>query len=594
MERRQANEVRPWSRGLLKKVWEWKEEKGGVILNQLRRLGASVDHSRTVFTMDEQRGKAVTEAFVQMYEKGIIYRSTRLVNWSSALNTCISDIEVDHWEIPGRTMRAVPGHDPDKKYEFGTLTSFAYKVKGSDEEVVVATTRLETMLGDVAVAVHPKDPRYAHLHGKELVHPYFPDRKVIVVTDDILVDMEFGTGAVKITPAHDPNDYECGKRHSLPQISILNDDGTINANGGKFQGMMRFDVRDALNKELEELGLHRGKVDNPMSIGTCSRSKDIVEPRLKPQWFVDCKELAKRSVDAVRGGDLKIVPNFHEKTWFRWLDNIRDWCVSRQLWWGHRIPAYEIKRKDGAPVTCDPWVVARTEVEALTKAAERLGVSPDEVILEQDEDVLDTWFSSGLFPFASFGWPDVSSKDMPAFFPGTLLETGHDILFFWVARMVMMSLCLQDKLPFETVYLHAMVRDKHGRKMSKSLGNVIDPVEVIEGVTLAALNEKLRKGNLPEKEIEKATKGQQMDFPNGIPECGADALRFGLLAYTVQGRDVNLDINRVLAYRQFCNKLWQSTRFAMMNLGDDFTPDEDFAGKVARGDANFTCTTTGY
>ena len=260
--------------------------------------------------------------------------------------------------------------------------------------------------------------------------------------------------------------------------------------------------------------------------------------------------------------------------------------ASRQLWWGHRIPAYEIKRKDGAPVTCDPWVVARTEVEALTKAAERLGVSPDEVILEQDEDVLDTWFSSGLFPFASFGWPDVSSKDMPAFFPGTLLETGHDILFFWVARMVMMSLCLQDKLPFETVYLHAMVRDKHGRKMSKSLGNVIDPVEVIEGVTLAALNEKLRKGNLPEKEIEKATKGQQMDFPNGIPECGADALRFGLLAYTVQGRDVNLDINRVLAYRQFCNKLWQSTRFAMMNLGDDFTPDEDFAGKVARGDAN--------
>lgn len=567
----------------VKKVWDWKGTYGDRICKQIRRLGSSVDWTREAFTMDENLSRAVTEAFCKFHEDGLLYRATRLVNWSCALKSAISDIEVDFIELEGRTLLAVPGHTGRPRYEFGTLTSFAYKVLANDgsniateEEIVVATTRLETMLGDSAVAVHPDDARYKHLHGRHVVHP-FSGRHIPIVCDGVLVDMAFGTGAVKITPSHDPNDYECGKRHDLEFITILTDDGKINHHGGeRFQGLMRYDARIEIEKALNERGLFRGKADNKMRLGVCSRSGDIIEPFLTPQWYVNCKSMAQQAVDAVKEGELKILPQMHEVTWYRWLDDCRDWCVSRQLWWGHRIPAYfavtqaeeaagSVSKNDVA--ASHRWIVARTKEAAATIAAEKLGCAESEVVLHQDEDVLDTWFSSGLFPMSVFGWPE-KTADFDAFFPTTLLETGLDILFFWVARMVMMSLHLTGKLPFSTVYLHAMVRDKTGRKMSKSLGNVIDPLEVIYGCPLEGLLQKLKDGNLPEKEVEKAAKAQQADFPEGIPECGADALRFGLLAYTVQGRDINLDIKRVVGYRQFCNKLWNAARFAMMYITD--------------------------
>jgi valyl-tRNA synthetase len=489
----------------VKKVWEWKETYGNKITGQIRSLGASCDWERESFTMDSNLSKAVTEAFCRFHEDNLLYRDTRLVNWSCALRSAISDIEVDHIDIEEKTFRTVPGHDPTKKYEFGMITSFAYKVEGSDEEIVVATTRLETMLGDTGVAVHPEDPRYKHLHGKMLIHP-FVDRKIPIITDPISVDMSFGTGAVKITPAHDPNDYLCGKRNNLEFIVCVSEDGSISANGGQYAGMMRYDVRQKMEKDLEALGLYRGKALNKMRLGICSRSGDIIEPMLTPQWYVNCNSMAKRAVDSVRNGDLKIVPAMHEDTWYYWLDNIRDWCVSRQLWWGHRIPAYFVRIAGEAnldknePGNNDRWVVARSEAEAKTKAAEKFNVSENEITLEQDEDVLDTWFSSGLFPFSVFGWPN-QTEDFNAFYPTTLLETGADILFFWVARMVMMGLHLTDKLPFTTVYLHAMVRDKNGKKMSKSLGNVIDPLEVIHGCSLDTLLQKITDGNLPAKEV---------------------------------------------------------------------------------------------
>jgi valyl-tRNA synthetase len=459
--------------------------------------------------MDPLLSRAVTEAFVRFHDKGLIYRDTRLINWSCALQSALSDIEVDFLDIKEVTHLAVPNHSAKEKYEFGTLTSFAYKIEGTDheEEIVVATTRLETMLGDTAVAVHPEDPRYKHLHGKMLIHP-FSDRKIPIITDAVLVDMSFGTGAVKVTPAHDPNDYTCGKRSNLEFIVMLSEDGKINANGGKFAGMMRYDARIAVEEELKSLGLFRGKQPNAMRLGICSRTSDIIEPMLTPQWYVNCSNMAKRSVDAVKNGDLKILPQSHEQTWFFWLENIRDWCISRQLWWGHRIPAYFVRLPGETPQTVDQndanhngrWFVGRTEEEARQNAAKKIGVEPSQLHLTQDEDVLDTWFSSGLFPFSVFGWPE-QTNDLKAFFPTTLLETGLDILFFWVARMVMMSLELTDQLPFKTVYLHAMVRDKYGRKMSKALGNVVDPLEVINGCSLEHLLKKIDEGNLPTKEV---------------------------------------------------------------------------------------------
>ncbi|XP_063604194.1 valine--tRNA ligase-like isoform X2 [Penaeus indicus] len=557
----------------IKRVWQWKNEKGDRIYQQMEEMGSSLDWERATFTMDPGPQEAVKEAFVRMHEDGTIYRSNRLVNWSCTLKSAISDIEVEKKELPGRTEMVVPGYTD--KVEFGVLVSFAYPVEDSDERIIVATTRIETMLGDTAVAVHPKDERYKHLHGKKVIHP-FTNRKLPILQDDF-VEMEFGTGAVKITPAHDPNDYEVGKRHNLPFLTIFTDDGIIVDGYGQFAGMKRFDARKAVLEALKEKGLYIETKDNPMVVPVCSRSKDIIEPMIKPQWYVKCLDMAAKAVEAVKSGALEIIPKMHEKTWFHWMDEMRDWCISRQLWWGHQIPAYFVEIEGTTSPLEDKddyWVSGRSEEEARQKAAKKFNVPAEKIKLTQDPDVLDTWFSSGLFPFSVFGWPN-QTRDMELFYPNSLLETGHDILFFWVARMVFFGQKLLGKLPFKQVYLHAMLRDAHGRKMSKSLGNVIDPVDVILGITLKELNSKLEENsNLDPREVEKAKEGQKRDYPQGIPECGTDALRFALCAYTAQGRDINLDVLRVNGYRNFCNKLWNATKFALMNLGKDFKPHE--------------------
>jgi len=416
------------------KIWEWKKEKGDRIYLQLKLLGSSLDWDRSCFTMDPKLNHAVTEAFIRLHESGDIYRSNRLVNWSCALKSAISDIEVDKIELPGRTFLTIPGYS--EKIEFGVLVSFAYNVIGTCEQIVVATTRIETMLGDTAVAVHPSDSRYKHLHGKYVQHP-FCDRKLPIVCDNF-VEKEFGTGAVKITPAHDPNDYEVGKRLNLPFLTIFNDDGVIIGDCTQFNGMKRFEARKAVLEALKKSKLYCETIDNPMVVPICSRSKDVVEPLIKPQWYIRCGEMAKQASEVVTNGELKIIPSQHNKTWFHWMENIRDWCISRQLWWGHRIPAYFVTIDNQTQNNIDEhdfWVSAYSEEEALQKAVKKFNVSKEEITLKQDEDVLDTWFSSALFPFSIFGWPD-KTDDLKLFFPGTLLETGYDILFFWVARMV--------------------------------------------------------------------------------------------------------------------------------------------------------------
>ncbi|KAG9124426.1 hypothetical protein FRC07_011685 [Ceratobasidium sp. 392] len=385
--------------------------------------------------------------------------------------------------------------------------------------------------------------------------------------------MEFGTGAVKITPAHDPNNYEVGVRHKLEFINILNDDGTFNWNAGeKFKGMKRFHASRAVVEALKELGLYIEQKDNPMTVPICSKSGDIIEPVMKPQWWVNCGPLAEEAIKRTRAGELLITPKSSEAEWYRWLEGIQDWCISRQMWWGHRCPAYLVDIKGTEQDKNDGkwWVVGRTEQEA-TERATKLAAGA-KFTIHQDEDVLDTWFSSGLWPFSILGWPKETSN-LKDFYPSSMLETGWDILFFWVARMVLLGIKLTGKVPFKEVFCHAMVRDAHGRKMSKSLGNVIDPVDVIEGITLERLQQKLTEGNFDEREILKAQAGQKKDFPKGIPQCGTDALRFALCAYTSGGRDINLEILRVEGYCKFCNKLWNATKFAMLKLDDAFVPE---------------------
>ncbi|KAG9279630.1 valine-tRNA ligase, mitochondrial [Astyanax mexicanus] len=550
----------------LQEVWRWKKEKGEEIYHQLKKLGASLDWRRACFTMDPGFSSAVTEAFVRMCDSGLIYRSESLVNWSCALESAISDIEVDSKQLSGRTLLSVPGYQ--KKIEFGTMVTFAYPLDGQEGEIAVSTTRPETMLGDVAVAVHPDDTRYQALHGKQCRHP-FTNRLLPIITDR-MVDMELGTGAVKLTPAHDYTDFLLSQRHSLPRLTVIGGDGTMTSLCGPWlEGVQRFEARERVISALREMKLFRGKKEHPMSLPVCSRSGDVIEPLLKKQWFVRCEKMAQKAIQAVDEGDLEIIPHFYTKTWKNWLTNISDWCISRQLWWGHQIPAYQVTLPDSHTDTEEErWVWGRSESEAREHAAAKFGVSPNAVVLTQDPDVLDTWFSSGLFPFAMLGWPH-QTEDLKQFYPNTILETGSDLIFFWVARMVMLGTELTGQLPFKQVLFHSLVRDKHGRKMSKSLGNVIDPLDVISGVSLERLQEKVTEGNLDPKEKAVAMEAQRKDFPNGIPECGTDALRFALCSYKAQGeKDISLSVSQVLSSRHFCNKMWQTVRFTLGVLQD--------------------------
>ncbi|KAF2707656.1 hypothetical protein K504DRAFT_458142 [Pleomassaria siparia CBS 279.74] len=550
----------------LETTMQWKVEYQGAIVKVLKRMGGSYDWTREAFTMDENLSAAVTETFVRMHEEGHIYRANRLVNWCTKLNTALSNLEVENKELTGRTLLDVPGYE--RKVEFGVITHFKYPIDGSDELIEVATTRPETMLGDTAIAVHPNDERYKHLVGKNAKHP-FVDRLMPIVADSY-VDPEFGTGAVKITPAHDPNDYAIGKRHNLEFINILTDDGLMNHNTGKFEGQKRFDVRYSVTEELTKLGLFVKKEDNAMKVPLCEKSKDVIEPLMKPQWWMRMKDLAEPAIKAVEDGELKILPELQERQYYHWMRNINDWCLSRQLWWGHQIPAYFVRIEGGDPQQPEDelWVTGRTEEEAQKKAAAKF--PGKKFSLERDEDVLDTWFSSGLWPFSTLGWPK-NTSDMENLFPTSVLETGWDIIFFWVARMIIFSLHLTGKVPFKEVYCHSLIRDSEGRKMSKSLGNVVDPIDIMEGISLQELKDKLRSGNLDPKELKTAEKYQNTAFPQGIPECGADALRMALVGYTTGGGDISFDVSVIHGYRRFCNKIYQATKYVLGRLGE-FTP----------------------
>lgn len=480
--------------GFLKRAWEWKEEYGGTILNQLKKLGSSCDWERERFTMDEGLSDAVLTVFCKLYEKGYIYQGEKLINWCPTCQTTISDAEVEH---------------EDKQ---GGFWHIKYPIKGTDRFLEFATTRPETMLGDTAIAVHPDDDRYKDVVGKVCIVP-FVDREIPIIADTY-VDMEFGTGVVKITPAHDPNDFEVGERHNLPKINILNDDGTINENGGKFVGMDRYDARKQIVEELNEMGLFIKKEDINHAVGTHDRCHSVIEPLIKKQWFVKMEELAKPALDAYYKGDLKFVPDRFGKIYTHWLEDIHDWCISRQLWWGHRIPAYYCD--------CGEVVVSKTVPTVCPKCGGTHFV--------QDEDCLDTWFSSALWPFSTLGWPE-KTPELEHFYPTSVLVTGYDIIFFWVVRMVFSAMEQMGEVPFKTVLIHGLVRDSQGRKMSKSLGNGIDPLEIIK-------------------------------------DAGADALRLTLITGNAPGNDMRFYNERVENSRNFANKLWNASRFVMMHIGD--------------------------
>ncbi|MDH5493106.1 MAG: valine--tRNA ligase, partial [Myxococcales bacterium] len=511
----------------VERVWEWKAESGGTILGQLRKMGASCDWSRERFTMDEGLSRAVREAFVRLHEEGLIYRATRLINWCCSCRTALSGLEVDSQE----------GAE-------GELFDFAYPLAEGEGELIVSTTRPETMLGDTAVAVHPEDPRYTHLHGKQLRHP-FVDRLVPIITDAELVDPEFGTGAVKVTPAHDPNDFETGRRHGLEEIAILHQDGTLNEQGGPFAGMERFAARKAVKAALEERGLARGARKHILTLPRCQRCAEIVEPMISTQWFVKMEPLAGPAIAAVERGDVQILPEEWTKTYFHWLRNIQDWCVSRQLWWGHPIPA---------------WYCPQGHVTVARETPSACGECGEATLLP-DEDVLDTWFSSALWPFSTLGWPE-QTPDLKRFYPTQDMETGYDILFFWVARMIMMGLHFMGEVPFSRVLLAGLVTDERGEKMSKVKGNVVDPLDVIGGASLEQLIAKAEKAGARKSGI----KYLEKTYPEGFIAYGADALRMTLLSYSPQAKRIALSIKRVEGYRNFANKLWNAARYALMRL----------------------------
>ena len=479
--------------GFLKRTWEWKEEYGGRIVSQLKKLGSSADWDRERFTMDEGCSKAVQEVFIRLYEKGYIYQGSRIINWCPVCQTSISDAEVEYED------------------QAGHFWHINYPIVGTDKYIEIATTRPETMLGDTAIAVHPDDERYKDLVGKMVLLPIV--NKEIPIVADSYVDKEFGTGAVKITPAHDPNDFEVGKRHNLEEINILNDDGTINENGGKFAGMDRYEARKAIVKELEEEGYLVRIEAHEHNVGTHDRCHTTVEPMVKKQWFVKMSEMAKPAIEAVKNGDLRFVPGHFDRTYLHWLENIRDWCISRQLWWGHRIPAYYCDE-------CGGIVVAKE----MPSVCPKCGCTH----FTQDEDTLDTWFSSALWPFSTLGWPE-KTEDLDYFYPTNVLVTGYDIIFFWVIRMVFSGYEQTGKCPFSDVLIHGLVRDEQGRKMSKSLGNGIDPLEIIE-------------------------------------QYGADALRLTLVTGNAPGNDMRYSEKKIIASRNFANKVWNASRFMLMNI----------------------------
>ena len=483
----------------LKKTWEWKEKHGGLITKQLRKLGVSLDWDRERFTMDEGLSEAVKEVFIKLYNEGLIYRGEYIVNWCPKDKTALADDEVDHEEKNGK------------------IWEIRYPVKDSDEVFVIATTRPETMLGDTGVAVNPNDERYKHLIGKTVILPLM-NREISIVADEY-VDMEFGTGVVKMTPSHDPNDFEVAKRTGLEFLNIFTEDAHINENGGKYQGLERFAARKAILADLEEQGLLVGVKEHKNAVGHCYRCGTIIEPRVSTQWFVKMKPLAKRALEVVKNGQVQITPKRWEKVYYNWLENIRDWTISRQIWWGHRIPAYYAP--DGTVF------VARNLEEAQAQAKEKFGES---VTLREETDVLDTWFSSALWPFSTLGWPE-KTPELEKFFPTNALVTGADILFFWVARMVMMSLYITDEIPFNYVYLHGIIRDEKGRKMSKSLGNSPDPLDLID-------------------------------------KYGADAIRFSFLYNTSQGQDIHFSEKLLEMGSTFANKVWNASRFVLSNLED--------------------------
>lgn len=498
-------------RAFVDKVWEWKRTYRDRITSQMTALGVSVDWDRERFTLDEGLSRAVREVFVRLYEEGLIYRAQRMVNWSPGIQTVLSDLEVEERELKSH------------------LWHIAYPVVGSDQKIIVATTRPETMLGDTAIAVHPDDERYKHLVGQKCQLP-LTDRQIPIIADAELVDMAFGTGAVKITPAHDFNDFETGKRHNLEIITILDRDARLNDQvPEKYRGMDRFVARTEIVKDLEEIGCLVQIEDYTHRVGHCQRSGAVIEPMVSQQWFVHTAPLAEKAIQAVKDGRTEFIPPMWEKTYMNWMEGIRDWCISRQLWWGHQIPVWYCSDE-----TCGGMIVSREEVgpDADCPICGKKG-------LKQDEDVLDTWFSSGLWAFSTLGWPD-ETKALKTFYPTTVMETGFDIIFFWVARMMMMGLHFMGDVPFRKVYLHAMVRDEHGLKMSKTKGNVIDPLSVVE-------------------------------------EVGSDALRFTLVNMTAQGRDIKLSMDRLKGYREFVNKLWNAARFVFINL-------EDFEGRTGSGD----------